>query len=155
MDNAVEKPKNKGGRPRKNPVAAPTEAQHENVEAVPQKIAGYYVKDGFSWITIYPLPGEPMNKRYWCGPWQVGDGNPIRVLRGSNVCLPNAIINTIRDSVVETYEDDLSDILHPVRNKVLFTRFPHSDPIPATYAEFKAFQAKQSGLIHPNKAAKK
>lgn len=156
MDIAV---KNKGGRPRKNPLpeTGPQEVlvSKPAMPAPPDMVAGYRVKDGFSWVTIFPLPGEPTNKSFWCGPWRVGDGIDIWVPRGKHVCLPNAIVNSIKDSVVKIYEDDLSDERNPVRRKVEFTRFPHSDPIPASWLEFKTFRDKQAGLTHPNEAAKK
>lgn len=162
MDSVVDKPKNKGGRPRKNPVV-PTPSPREGVEApkppkeeVPEKIAGYRVADGFAWITIFPTPQDPPGKKCWTGPWGGADGQQqIYVPRGVNVCLPMFIINSICDAVAMIPEDDMTDPRNPSRSFVPFTRFPHSDPIPATWKEFKAFREKQGSLIHPNHAAKK
>lgn len=158
MDNVVEKPKNKGGRPRKNPLpetgpdSGPV-SQPPKKPSAPEFYAGYRVADGFAWITIFPT--ETYKKGTWTGPWLCGDGVPIYVPRGYNVCLPMAVVNNIQDALVPTKEDDLTDRQNPVRSTIYTTRFPYSDPIPASWAEFKAFRDKQETLIHPNDAKKK
>ena len=154
------KPKNKGGRPRKHPLpapktdepkaAAPTKRQPTSAE-----LGGWPIEEGFSWITVYPTPPDLPNKKHFCGPWIVGDRTPITFLKGTNVCLPNAIINSIKDSVVQIPEDVIEDGKWVSRHYVDFTRFPHSDPIPATAEEFAAYRKKQSELPHPNTLVKK
>lgn len=159
------KPKNKGGRPKgsgKKQLAAKAEAKadvkapdNKVTSNEPESIMGYKVADGFSWITVFPLASDPPGKKCFCGPWVVGDGFPLSFLKGTNVCLPNAVVNAIKDTVVMMPEDDLSDEKNPIRNFVPYTRFPHSDPIPATFQDFKNYRAKQAALPHPNTLKKR
>lgn len=155
MDASVEK--RKAGRPPKAPAVPNPEAPQPKVERIPDTILGYRVADGFSWITIFPN-AQDGGRKVFTGPWRVGDGEQFEFAKGVAVCLPNAVVNAIEDSTVYIPEDDidLAGRSDPKRNKkALFTRFPHSDPIPATYKEFLAFRQGQDKKIHPNEFARK
>lgn len=157
MDTTVEK--RKAGRPAKaKPVVEPApEAPAQKVDRIPTMILGYRVSDGFSWITIFPN-AQDGGRKVFTGPWRVGDGEQFEFAKGTSVCLPNAVVNAIIDSTVFIPEDDidLAGRSDPKRNKFApFTRFPHSDPIPATYHEFQAFRQAQAKKIHPNEYARK
>lgn len=158
MDTTVEK--RKAGRPAKvKPAVVPAtvEAPQPKADRIPATILGYRVADGFAWITIFPN-AQDGGRKVFTGPWRVGDGEQFEFAKGTSVCLPMAVINNIIDSTVFIPEDeiDLAGRSDPKRNKYApFTRFPHSDPIPATYHEFMAFRQSQAKKIHPNEYARK
>lgn len=142
------------GRPPKYAKAIPevpfTEEEHAAAsDAREEKVYGFPVKEGFARITVFAT-AEDGNK-YSFFPIKLGDYPRLNLARNRMHVLPMSYVNVITDTVVpDCIEDDCSDPANPIRRYVSKTRFPHSDPIPATKEEFVAYMKQQASLEHPN-----
>lgn len=144
MTEVIDKPKkNKGGRPRKvvdGAVATAVVALPK--DQAPDMVYGWKVSEGFSRIMLFGNVSDG-NSSYPV-PFTVGE-HPKTILYTKVMhVVPNAIVNAILDTELEYPEDDLSDEKHPVRIWVKRTEIPHSDPIPATWQEYKAYRDEQA-----------
>jgi len=112
-------------------------------------VFGFPVHEGFAKITVFADASDGNKMSFFTV--KLGDYPRLNLARNRMHTLPMAYINVIRDTIVDgCIEDDLSDPANPVRRYVSKTRYPHSDPIPATKEEFVAYWTQQNGLEHPN-----
>lgn len=142
METTTDKPKNKGGRPRKivpvvdGNVARAVVAMPTSQE--PESVYGWKVSEGFYRIQLFPNPGE--GNKLSAVTFQCGEHPKVTLYKGKTHVVPGAVMHAIEDTVNMMPEDDLSDVQHPVRNFVAKTDYPHSEPIPATWQEYKAYR---------------
>ena len=162
LPNPTPKPKNKGGRPRKNQIShvakqvkkamkeksapLPTVAQfHAEVELAS---VGPWIGE-FRWVTIMP---DPTKQRYQL--LSLGDLPIMRVRRGMKVCIPIELFNNLVDTAVPVLKTDIettSDPYHIERWEEIEISHKYQDHGPATLAEFQAFMSDQRKLIDPFK----
>lgn len=146
MIETLEKPKNKGGRPRK---IKPVEGNVGNAivalpgSQAPESVYGWKVKEGFYRMMLFSSPSEGSKPAPVT--IQAGEHKPVTLYKNKMHVVPGAIMHAICDTVNEYPEDDTtSDPQHPVRTWVKRTEVPHSDPIEATWQEFKAYKDNES-----------
>lgn len=139
MSEVMTKPKNKGGRPRKVQAVE----GHEFVVApkkdeAPDTVYGWKVSEGFSRIMLFanPVEGKAPRPERFC----VGEHPPVLLYKNKMHVVPNAIMYAILDTHTVLPEDDTSDSARPRRMEVDTTYLPHSDPVPATWQEYKAYR---------------
>jgi hypothetical protein len=142
MPEVMDKPKNKGGRPRKikpavdGGVARAIVALPKDQE--PETVYGWKVSEGFYRIMLFGNVSD--GTKSVPIPFTIGEHPRTLLYTKVMHIVPGAIKNAILDTVQLYPEDDTSDPQHPVRNWVKHTDIPHSDPIPATWQEYKAYR---------------
>jgi hypothetical protein len=155
------KPKNGKARPyKRKPLAAFIEEPLQESPEVPVpvskdegKVYGWPIKEGFAKIMIFSDHNDG-NKTTFV-PLLLGDHPRVQIAKNKMHVLPMGLVNIILDTTQEFPVDDLSDEMRPTRYFEKRPRFPHSEPIPATAAEYVAYRKEQEKLPHPNTLAKK
>lgn len=138
------KPKAKPGRkPRPPFMDLSVQKDTPKTESGDETVFGWPVKDGFSKIMLFQLPGE--GAKFYATSWIIGDHKPVVLYKGVMHVVPNAVVNNILDANKNTMpEDEIIDDRFVVRRMdAPYIPFPHSDPIPATKEEFIAYRLSQ------------